>query len=43
MAFNGWRDIKISKDTIRSTLLQWQLLDLDYVIDNLWTDLYMVS
>lgn len=43
MAFSGWQQIKIDKTTIRSTILQWQLLDLDYVVDNLWTDLYMVS
>jgi hypothetical protein len=39
-AFAGWKNIKIAKDSkINSRLIQWQLLDLDFIVDGLWRDL----
>ncbi len=43
VSFGGWQNIKADKTSTRSTLLQWRLLDLDFVIDGLWNDLWMVS
>lgn len=37
--FAGWQNVKADKTTVRSNILQWQLLDLEYVVDGLWNDL----
>lgn len=43
MAFSGWQNIMISKSTVRSTFMQWELLDLDFLVDGLWQDLWNVA
>ena len=37
--YSGWKNIKVDKTTVRTTMLQWQLLDLDFIVDGLWNDL----
>lgn len=39
VAYPGWKNIKIDMTTVRTKMLQWQLLDLDFIVDGLWNDL----
>lgn len=39
MKYAGWKNIKVDSTTIRQSLLQWKLLDLDFIVDGLWNDL----
>ncbi len=43
VTFGGWQNVVVDKRSVRSTLLQWRLLDLDFVVDGLWNDLWMVG
>ncbi len=39
MKYSGWKNIKLDFSSINSKILQWRLLDLEYVVDGLWNDL----
>lgn len=37
--YPGWKNIRMDKKSIMSTMFQWELLDLEYVVDGLWNDM----
>lgn len=38
-AYPGWKNLRIDKKSVRSNLFQWELLDLEFIVDGLWNDL----
>jgi hypothetical protein len=37
--YPGWKNLRIDKKSVRSYLFQWELLDLEFIVDGLWKDL----